>query len=232
MAIHIEEIMNREVYSAKLDDAVRDVRQALIHLGVSGAPVVDDLGRPLGVVSLKDISGVADAGLVGDYISYPAVAVHPTTPIRAAAYLMAQTQCHRLIVVDENIAVGVVGTLDVIRALIGVPAAHPATFPHYDAETGVTWSDDYLLDGNHVEAAPQAPGVLLIIDGGVDRPETILWGECSDDLRGRLLEYLEEPAGGSGMIAYWKGKAALRFRVATIPDPVERVRVLDRALPR
>ncbi len=230
MAIRIGEIMNREVYAAKLqDDAVR-VRRDLVQLGISGAPVLDDQGRPLGVVSLKDLAEVPEGSLIVDRVSTPAVATSAGSSIVSAARLMAETHCHRLVVLEGDRAVGMVSTLDVMRALAGLPVSHPASFPHYDPKSGAVWSDNYPLDWSHVEAAPTSPGVMLIFGGGAGKPETLIWGECNDNLRERLLLFLESPAEGPAILTHWKERGAISFRTATILDLEAQKQVLRDAM--
>ena len=68
---------------------------------------------------------------------------------------------------------------------------------------------------------------LLIVNGGTDRPDVVIWGESAENLRERLVEYLETPAGGPTALSYWRQVGDLRFRFAMVPDPDERRRVLE-----
>lgn len=229
MAIQIDEVMNPEVYAAKPTETAETVRRDLTRLGISGAPVVDEQSRVLGVVSLKDVASQAPSEPVSAVMSTPALVAARDMPIPLAARLMTEAQVHRLIIVDDEKVVGVVGALDVIRAQLGLPTNHPETFPHYDAKTGTVWSNDTALDWQHVEAAPEGPGVVLVIRGGVDMNETVVWGECSENLRSTVTSYLDAPAGSPGFLSYWRGKGTLRFRTANVEDADERVRVLASA---
>ena len=229
MAIRIDEVMNPEVYAVKPTETAVTVRRDLTRLGISGAPVVDADNRAIGVISLKDVATLSDEGEIGSVMSQPPLVASRDMPITLAAKLMTEAGCHRLIVVDDERVVGVVGTLDVLRAQLGLPTRHPESFPHYDARTGTVWSDDTELDWPHVEAAPERPGVVLVIRGGAEVPETVVWGECSENLRGTITSYLDAPAGSPGFLSYWRGRGTLRFRTALIEDADERVRVLAAA---
>lgn len=227
MAVTIGEIMNRELYSTTAGEPAGNVLRDLIALGVGGCPVVDDQNRVEGVISLKDMWEVDERVSVGDQMTSPAIVLHENAPIREAAVLMAEADVHRIVVVDDDQAVGIVSALDIIRGLLGMPTRHPGTFPHYDVQTGLVWTDDYPLDHAHVEAAPDAPGVLLLIHGGAGKPETIVWGEDADNVRDRLIEYLQTPVGGPTIISYWRGRGELRFRAAASADPEEREAALE-----
>jgi CBS domain-containing protein len=57
MSSRVREIMNRELFRVRPGDVPSDVLNGILALGITGAPVVDDAGRPLGMVSLRDLVG-------------------------------------------------------------------------------------------------------------------------------------------------------------------------------
>jgi CBS domain-containing protein len=212
MAVTIGEIMNRELYATQADALATNVLQDLMGLGVGGCPVIDDDNRPVGVISIRDLFGAREA-CVGDRMTAPALTMDQGASIRDAARLMAEADLHRIVVVDGGgRAVGIISALDVIRGLLGIPSRHPVTFPHYDVETGMVWTDDHPLDPEHVEAAPDGPGLLLLISGGAGKPETVIGGETADNVRDRLLEYL---------MTHGRDRGELRFRAAHSEDREE-----------
>ncbi len=221
MALTVREIMNRELYATQATESVTSVLHDLMALGVGGCPVVDAENRPIGAVSTRDLFGSDELTPIGEVMSSPCLVVHETASIREAARLMAEAEVHRIVVIDGERAVGIVSSLDVVRGLLGMPTRHPNTFPHYDVETGMVWTDDYPLDHAHVEAAPDGPGVVLLIRGGAGKAETIIWGEAAENVRDRLLEYLHTKSGGSTVISYWRDRGELRFRAAQSEDPAE-----------
>jgi hypothetical protein len=230
MALTVREIMNRELYTTRPSERADSVLSDIMALDVGGCPVVDEDHCVVGVVSARDLFDARGATRVGERMSAPAIVLDAGAPIREAARLMAEADVHRIVVVDDNRAVGLVSSLDVIRGLLGMPARHPRTFPHYDVRTGLVWTDDHPLDPEHVEAAPDGAGVLLLVHGGAQKPETIVWGESADNLRERLLEYLRTPPGGPTIISHWRGRGELRFRCAAVEDPSERSSALEQLI--
>jgi hypothetical protein len=122
-------------------------------------------------------------------------------------------------------------TLDVVRALVGIPVSHPPAFPHRDPVLGITWTDDTPLETEHVEGVPETPGVLAIVQGGVALFESIVWAEACNNVRARLLEMLVVPQDPP--LARILARGNLRFRTSCIAEPERReeiVRHLTQAL--
>jgi CBS domain-containing protein len=231
MAIRVREIMNRELFSLGPEEKAEAALQAILALGITGAPVVDPHGVPMGHVSLRDLVKEHAGTTARDRMTQPAATVSAEARIAEAARRLARTGYHRLIVVDEGgRAVGMVSSLDVIRGLLGLPAPHPPAFPHLDSETGLSWSDDLALDLDEIGAAPDGPGLLVLLCGGAAMSDRVVWAESSERLRSRLNEILTTTQ--ADLLAAWLEHGSLRFRVASAPDPVERSEALAIVLRR
>jgi CBS domain-containing protein len=230
MATRVREIMNRELFSVRPDHLASDVLNGILALGITGAPVVDDEGRPVGVVSLHDL--VSRTGpRAADLMTSPAATVHADAPIAEAGRLLAETGYHRLVAVDwEGRAVGVVSSLDVIRGLMGLPATHPPAFPHLDPRTQLRWTDDQPLEGGHLDPGATGPGLIVLVHGGATVPERVVWAESCDDVFARLQQILVGPPVDEPVLAWWLARGGLRFRVALASDPARREKVLPRLL--
>jgi len=107
-----------------------EAEQLLKTYRVTGLPVVS--GRAVvGVISQTDllaarssdfISGHWDRLRVRHLMTTPAVVVHATTSIEHAARQMVSRHIHRLVVVDdEDNAIGVLSSLDLLRVLLNDP---------------------------------------------------------------------------------------------------------------
>jgi CBS domain-containing protein len=230
MARRVDEIMNRELFSLRPDDDVDDARGYLFALGITGAPVVDARGAPLGVISLRDLMRERAGRKVSERMSRPAVRVLPSTLVRDAARVMAERGFHRLPVIDpDGRAVGMLSLLDVVRAMIGVPVSHPDTFPHFDRETGLTWSDDAPFDLDHAQFAPDGPGVLVLRLGGPNLPESDVWVEATNNARARVHDLLSLPQVNRRLTALLQRfPSDLRFRAAPDWDAEHRAMVAER----
>lgn len=223
MSLYIREIMNRELFSVRPDAQRDDVLASLLELGISAAPVLDGEERPIGMTSLRDL-------LRGEpFVSKPVRTITMNVDVEHAACAMIDAGTHHLVVVgSDGRAVGMVSSLDLLRALVGRPSAHPPAFPHRDAELDVTWSDPQPLDTEHADGAPDAAGVLVLSFGGVGRPEHDIWVEPANALRARVSDLLELPQSDDPALTKILTRRDLRYRYATIVDAKKRTDVVRR----
>jgi CBS-domain-containing membrane protein len=119
----VSEIMSGTVVHVKPDLGLDALEELLLSHSISGAPVVDDHGRPIGIVSKTDLlrrngSATGPRATVRDVMMRTAYCLGENEPIARAAGLMAFEGVHRVPIVDHNGAViGVVSPLDVMRWL-------------------------------------------------------------------------------------------------------------------
>jgi CBS domain-containing protein len=215
--------MNPELFSLRADTKSDDALDALLEYGITAVPVLDDARRPIGVVSIRDLVRKEPA----PRISTPALSISADTTVEETARMMAENDKHQLVVVGgDGRALGLVSSLDVVRALIGLPAHVPATFPRRDKAPGVSWTNAEPFDADHVASAPTEGGIVVLATGGPRRPDCDLWAEACVGMRGRLMELLEIPQ--SPALAAILARRDLRFRCAIVPDTAARDVVAER----
>lgn len=223
MAVDVREIMNHELFSVRAEERAGEVRRFLVALGVSAAPVLDGAGRPIGFVSLRDLAEAPEHAHVASRMNAPVDTIPASTTIEDAAGAMCERSRHHLVCVDdEGRAIGFVGTLDVLRGLLCQPAPHPESFPHYDSNNGLTWSNECQLSFSSVEQAPDGPGVFVLIEAAPHRPNRVVWSEATDNVRRRLRDMLATPATTPAHLMDAAISGRLWFRCAPV----------TRALPR
>jgi len=143
----VKAVMKRDVVTLRPEMTARDAERVLAEHRIGGAPVIDDEGRLLGVVSQSDLvrldaapPSAASAGAfftdVSDYrdleripaneslvrvaeILQPRVlAIPPDAPLAEAAARMREHRVHRLLVIgDDRRLCGVVSAIDLLVAL-------------------------------------------------------------------------------------------------------------------
>ncbi len=115
----VSQIMTADVVCVREDLSLTALTTLLLERNVSGAPVVDADGRPIGVVSKSDLlrrDGVP--GCVAEVMTPMSFVLHPEASVSQAAALMAFEGVHRLLVVsDDGKVIGLVSSLDVMRWL-------------------------------------------------------------------------------------------------------------------
>lgn len=121
------EIMSRDVISVERDAAPEVARQLLLDSGVRLLPVLDDGGRPVGGIGLREL---ASPGRSVDELMSPALTTRPSDP--ATELVGALTDGHRhaaTVVDDEGRLVGLVTQADLLAALARPAAAATSLQP-------------------------------------------------------------------------------------------------------
>jgi len=142
-----EDIMSRHVLAISQHMSLKAAAHLLAQAAVSGAPVVDDEGRCVGVLSAADLIHWVDRGkqaakrrgagascvccdwqidglddvpddAVSRYMTTNVVATGPETRVGELARWMRDAHIHRIVIVDEKRRpVGVVSSMDVLAAV-------------------------------------------------------------------------------------------------------------------
>jgi CBS domain-containing protein len=138
----IREVMTENVLSVRPETTLKEVARMLVENHVSGVPVCDPDGRPLGVVSEGDIlfkergpdesrrgplawlldgsdsahAVKAEARTAAEAMTSPAITVEPYFSLAEAARLMGEHRVNRLPVVQQGALVGIVTRADLVRA--------------------------------------------------------------------------------------------------------------------
>jgi len=115
----------REVHLADGAESVADAARRMRDRGVGTLVVVDEAGKPVGLLTDRDITlrvvasgGDPQATSVGDVMTERPKTVHENTPIESALALMRSGAFRRLPVVDDRgVVVGIVSIDDVLGLL-------------------------------------------------------------------------------------------------------------------
>ena len=123
MSTQVRDVMNSKLVYLRSGDRPEITLRTILKFGITAVPVLDDLGRPVGVVSLRDI---VDSEKRGARISENVVTVGPDDSLEDAARILAEANVHHLVVIDASRrAIGMISALDMVRAFIGLEPKHP-----------------------------------------------------------------------------------------------------------
>jgi CBS domain-containing protein len=124
-SIAVKDYMSANLVTFTADMDVLTAIHKLLENGISGAPVVDEHGTLIGMLSERDCLQVAlDAGYngepggkVGEYMNRSVSTVHAETSIIEVARMFVNGRYRRYPVLEENRVVGQISRRDVFKAL-------------------------------------------------------------------------------------------------------------------
>ncbi len=142
----VKDIMHPGVVTIPATATVVSAKATLAEHRVQGAPVVDGIGRIIGVVTTTDLGDPRRMMNPDDSIEWVmtrvAFAVREDDPAMTAVRLMVREAIHRVIVVDaDGQPVGIVTPMDVLRAIdagapIGAQGDPDVRFVRLDGSSG------------------------------------------------------------------------------------------------
>ena len=146
MSLRVSDVMGRDVLEVSAHDTMQQAAAAFAAREVSGAPVVDETGRCVGVLTSSDFARretardkpnddehrlvegtdndpmhieTTDADLVSAYMSPAVQSVAADAKLVTAAKMMDAEHIHRLIVIDEKgFPAGMLSSMDVVAAVV------------------------------------------------------------------------------------------------------------------
>ena len=203
-----KEIMTTPVTAVRTSDPIPDVVRTLRRHGISGAPVLDEFGLGVGVVSEADIvvkeagpggySDLAYAGRrdprhhasrrAGEIMTQPVVMAQEETPVHEVAALMVRHNVNRVPIMRGENLVGMVSRADVVALFDRAPGA-------LLADTRRVLTDDLLIDPNALE--------IVVINGVV-----AIGGEVNDGADIGLIETYVGQIDGVSSVDVSKLRAA------------------------
>lgn len=117
------DVMTRRVVSVASDTPLAEVARILDRRQISGMPVLSREGHILGVVSRTDLlrhDTEREPGLrAADAMTPWAVSLEETAPIGELARQMLAKRIHRVLITRDGRLVGIVTSLDLLRAYVG-----------------------------------------------------------------------------------------------------------------
>ena len=124
----VDDYMTRTLIQFAPDENIHAAAKSLLEKRISGAPVVDEAGELVGVLSKKDcLQEVYNAsyhkdwgGRVDEYMSREVRTIESGTDIIAVADLFVESSFRRFPVMENGRMVGQISRQDILRALYDI----------------------------------------------------------------------------------------------------------------
>lgn len=213
--MHAGDVMTREVVTIGPDTPVPLVVKLLLSHGISGAPVVDDTGALIGLVSEGDLLRRVELGtekrrgswrsfftgtatlaeeyvrshgtVARDIMTRDVIAVARITPLADIADLMEHKRIKRVPVVENGKLVGIVTRSNLLRAFASqLPDSTPAV-----AAADPAIREQLLAELGRQSWSRRAENTIVVSDGIVH-----LWGLVATPEELRALELAAQGVAG------------------------------------
>ncbi|MBM7440418.1 CBS domain-containing protein [Streptomyces sp. HB132] len=118
----VADLMTPSVVSVQRGTTFKEIARLLSESRITAVPVVDDRGRPVGVVSEADLLRNRSAGVARNaaaLMSHPAITAKPLWNVVHAARVMDENKVKRLPVIDEDgRLVGILSRSDLVQVFL------------------------------------------------------------------------------------------------------------------
>jgi CBS domain-containing protein len=160
-------------------ESVADVEKELSRLGVSALPIRDRAGGMIGVISRTDLLRAGRVRVMngrrhkvltlpnasaGDLMTATVEIISPETPLAEAARRMVKQHVHRLYVSEDRRPIGVIGSKEILWAVIEARLALPISELMHGSLVVVSASDPLSLAIDRMGLSHHS-GLVVVEDG-------------------------------------------------------------------
>ena len=118
MKVQVYDLMARDVFVARADDPVAQVRDLMAERKIHAVPVVGHDNEPAGIVTSTDLVLELDPDTpVSEVMTATVYAVPPHAAVRDAARMMLEHRIHHLVVTHKKKIVGILSSYDLLRVV-------------------------------------------------------------------------------------------------------------------
>jgi len=123
MTLYASDVMIKDVLTVNEKTPLKEVTKIFSEKRITGAPVVNEAGDLVGVLSETDIIrkttsiGAWSPNTAGQIMTKPAVTVAPNETLQRVCELMSNRHIHRVVVAEGVEIKGIITTMDILRAI-------------------------------------------------------------------------------------------------------------------
>ena len=117
----VSTMMSRDICVVDMDDTIASVEKRLAERHLTWAPVMEDRGGILGVISAADLLRFHAEGCDTEAVrawqmcTYKPIAVGANADLGETARLMLDRSIHHVVVTEGGVVIGVLSSLDFVR---------------------------------------------------------------------------------------------------------------------
>lgn len=113
----VSDLMTGDLIAVSPTDRAGRALEILLQSGLHALPIIESDGVPMGLVTTADLVTLDRDLPLGERFYGPPLTVDQTTTVAEAATLMRREYVHHLIVTDDEIAVGMLSSHDLLKML-------------------------------------------------------------------------------------------------------------------
>lgn len=123
MPLRASDVMIKDVITVSEKTPLKEVTKLFAEKHITGAPVINEAGEMVGVISESDIirkttsMGAWSPSLAGQIMTKPAVTVAPDETLQRICELMHNRHIHRVVVADGKEISGIITTMDILQVI-------------------------------------------------------------------------------------------------------------------
>lgn len=123
MSLLASDVMIKDVVVVQETTPLKEAAQIFAERKITGAPVINEQGDLVGVLSETDIIrkstsiGAWSPKIAGQIMTKPPVTVTPETTLQRVCELMYNRRIHRVVVAEDRKIRGIITTMDILRAI-------------------------------------------------------------------------------------------------------------------
>ncbi len=122
--LRVKDIMTKKVYTVEFEASAEEAAWGLTRRQIGAAPVKNRAGELVGILTKGDLvdpepnQWIKKEATVGDLMDPEVTAVYEDDAALVAVHELASRNQHRVVVLNaDNALVGIVSTMDIVRAL-------------------------------------------------------------------------------------------------------------------
>ncbi len=123
MGLTAADVMIKDVVTVSEATTLKEVARLFSERKITGAPVVNEQGELVGVISESDIVrksnsiGAWSPNTAGQIATKPAVTITPDETLQRVCEMMSNRRIHRVVVAEGKKISGIITTMDILKAI-------------------------------------------------------------------------------------------------------------------